>query len=67
MESADLATLIVGVIGGLGIIGLGTWMVAMIRHPGWDYLRPDLVKDVCLQPGGVGGSQGNSSDVDVSK
>jgi hypothetical protein len=66
MESMDLATLIIGAIGGLGLIGLGAWIVAMIRYPGWDYLRPDLVKSVCLQPGGAGGPQENIS-VDVGK
>jgi hypothetical protein len=67
MESADLAMLIVGGIGGLGVIGLGTWIVATIRCPGWDFLRPELVKGVCLQPRGASGSQGNNSVVDVSK
>lgn len=66
MESRDLATLIIGAIGGIWLIGLGTWMVAMIRCPGWDYLRPDLIKSVCLQPDEACGSQGNSS-VDVGK
>ena len=43
MESIDLATLIVGAICGIGMIELCMWVVAMVRYPGWDYLRPELM------------------------
>jgi hypothetical protein len=45
MESMDLATLIVGVICGIGIIEFIMWIVVVIRHPGYDYLRPDLMEE----------------------
>ena len=40
----DLGTLIVAGICGIGLIELIMWVVLMIRHPGLDDLRLDLVK-----------------------
>jgi hypothetical protein len=64
MESIDLATLIVGSVIGIGVIELIIWILVVIRHPGYDYLRPDLVQTASTQPSVTGRSQGTrSSDV----
>jgi hypothetical protein len=64
MESIDLATLIVGTVIGVGVIELIIWILVVIKHPGYDYLRPDLVQTVSTQPSIAGSSQGTrSSDV----
>lgn len=64
MESIDLATLIVGSVIGIGVIELIIWILVVIRHPGYDYLRPDLVHPASTQPSIAGNSQGTrSSDV----
>ncbi len=61
MESIDLATLIVGSVIGIGVIELIIWILVVIRHPGYDYLRPDLVQTASTQPGVAGSSQGTRS------
>lgn len=40
----DLGTLIVAGLCGIGMIQLTMWIVLMIRHPGIDDLRLELVK-----------------------
>ena len=42
MSSLEPAMLVLGIIGELGIIELIMWLVVIIRHPGFDDLRPDL-------------------------
>jgi len=65
MESIDLGTLIVGTVIGVGVIELIIWILVVIRHPGYDYLRPDLVQAASTQPSVAGNSQGTrSSDVE---
>jgi len=44
MEYMDLGTLIVTGLCGIGLIQFIMWIVLMIRHPGLDDLRLDLVK-----------------------
>ena len=58
MESTELATLIVVAVGGIGMIELIMWLVVVIRHPGFDDLRPGLVQAASTQPSVVGGSHG---------
>jgi hypothetical protein len=59
MESIDLGTLIVGAICGIGIIELIMWILVVIKHPGYDYLLPDLVQTASTQPSGADSSQRN--------
>ena len=61
MESTGLATLIVVTIGGIGMIELIMWLVVIIRHPGFDDLRPGLVQAASTQPKIAGGSHGTQS------
>ena len=61
MESIDLGTLIVGAVIGVGVIELIIWIMVVIRHPGYDYLRPDLIQAASTQPSVAGSSQGTSS------
>jgi hypothetical protein len=64
MESIDLGTLIVGAICAIGMIELIMWILAVIRHPGYDYLLPDLVQAASTQPSGADSSQrSHSSDL----
>ena len=44
MGNIDLGTLITGAICSIGMIQLITWIVVVIKHPGFDYLQPDLVQ-----------------------
>jgi hypothetical protein len=44
MGNIDLRTLIVGAICSIGMIQLITWIVVVIKHPGLDYLQPDLLQ-----------------------
>jgi hypothetical protein len=44
MRNIDLGTLIVGAICSIGMIQLITWIVVVIKHPGLDYLQPDLLQ-----------------------
>jgi len=65
VEDIDLATLIVGAVIGVGVIELIVWILVVIRHPGYDYLRPDLAQAASTQPSVAGSSQGaRSSDVE---
>lgn len=65
MEGIDLGTLIVGAVIGVGVIELIIWILVVIRHPGYDYLRADLVQAASTQPSVAGSSQGTrSSDVE---
>ncbi|HKC94822.1 MAG TPA: hypothetical protein VKB81_12480 [Nitrospira sp.] len=41
MGNIDLASLIVGVVGGIAITQLVMWVLVMVRHPGFEWLRPD--------------------------
>ena len=50
MESIDLGTLIVAGLCGIGLIQLIMWIVVMIRYPGLDDLRLDLVKATPNKP-----------------
>jgi hypothetical protein len=60
MENMDLGTLIVAGICGIGLIQLVMWIVVMIRHPGFDDLRLDLVKAAPSPSSEVGGTSGIS-------
>ena len=42
MDSASLGMLIVGAIIVIGLIQLCAWIVMIIKHPSFDYMRPDL-------------------------
>lgn len=46
MENIDLGTLITGAVCGVGIIELIIWIVVVIRNPGYDFLRPEIVPNV---------------------
>jgi len=61
MESIDLGTLIVGAVIGVGVIALIIWILVLIRHPGYDYLRPDLVQAASTQPSVADSSQRSHS------
>lgn len=61
MESIGLGTLIVGVICGIGMIELIMWIVVVIRHPGYDYLLPDLVPSLSTHQRVPDTSQGRHS------
>lgn len=56
MESMDLGTLIVAGICGIGLIQLTMWIVLMIRHPGIDDMRLDLVEAPPTQTSGDPGA-----------
>ena len=56
MEDMGLGALILVGIFGIGLIQLLMWLVVMIRHPGWDELRLDLVKAV-PSPSSEGGKK----------
>jgi hypothetical protein len=49
MGNIDLGTLIVGAICSIGMIQLITWIVVVIKYPGCDYLRPDVVQGASSQ------------------
>jgi hypothetical protein len=51
MGNLDLGTLIVAGIAGIGLIQLSMWVVVMIRHPGVDDFRLDLVEAASAQSG----------------
>jgi len=61
METIDLATLIVGAVIGVGVIELVMWLVVIIRHPGFDDLRPDLVPAASTQPSVASSYRGTRS------
>ena len=61
MESTELATLIVVTVGGIGMIELITWLVVIIRHPGFDDLRLGLGQAASTQPSVAGGSHRTQS------
>ena len=42
MESTELATLIVGGVCVIGLIEFVGWIFVVIRHPGYEDLRPDF-------------------------
>lgn len=44
MENMDLGTLIVAGLCGIGLIQFTMWIVVIIRHPGLDDVRLELVK-----------------------
>ncbi len=50
MKNMDLGTLIVAGLCVIGLIQFIMWIVVMIRHPGLDDLRLDLVKATPNQP-----------------
>ena len=58
MQSTELATLIVVTVGGIGMIELIMWLVVIIKHPGFDDLRPGLVQAASTQPSLTSGSPG---------
>lgn len=60
MENMDLGTLIVAGICGIGLIQLVMWIVVMIRHPGFNDLRLDLVKAAPSPSSEIGGTSGIS-------
>ena len=43
MGSSEPVMWTLGVIGAIGIIELLIWLVVIIRDPGFDDLRPDLI------------------------
>ena len=57
MESIDLGTLIVGAVIGVGVIELIIWILVVIRDPGYDYLRPDLIQASATQASVADSSQ----------
>jgi hypothetical protein len=59
MEYTDLGTLIVAGLCAIGLIQLIMWIVVMIRHPGLDGLRLDLVKASSARPAGDDSSHGS--------
>lgn len=44
MGNMDIGTLIIAGLCGIGLIQFIMWIVVMMRHPGCDDLRLDLVK-----------------------
>jgi len=61
MGNIDLGSLMVGAVCGVGMIELIMWIVVVIRHPGYDYLRPDLVPAASTQPSLPASSQATRS------
>lgn len=59
MENVDLGTLIVAGLCGFGLIQLIMWIVVMIRDPGLDDLRLDLVKGSSSRQRGDDSSHGS--------
>lgn len=59
MEHMDLGTWIVAGLCGIGLIQLIMWIVVMIRHPGLDGLRLDLVKGSSARQRGDDSSHGS--------
>ena len=51
MENIDLGTMIVGAICSIGMIQIITWIVVLIKHPGYDYIRPELGHAAYLNAG----------------
>lgn len=50
MGNIDLASLLVGVVCGVGMVELIMWTLVVIRHPGYDYLRLDLGPNTTSNP-----------------
>ncbi len=61
MGNIDLTTLIVGTVCGVGVIEFIMWIIVVIRHPGYDYLRPDPVPVASTLPEVASISQGARS------
>ena len=61
MESTGLATLIVVTIGGIGMIELIMWLVVIIKHPGFDDLRPYPIEAAATKPSLAVTSHGTQS------
>ena len=59
MGNMDLGTLIVTGLCGIGLIQFIMWIVLMIRHPGLDDLRLDLVKGSSARQSGDDSSHGS--------
>ena len=54
MGNIDLASLIVGVVAGVGMTQLVMWVLAIVRHPGFDYLKLDAPFSPTSIPPGSG-------------
>ena len=52
MENIDLASLIVGVVAGVGMTQLVMWIFIMGRHPSFDYLSPAAPSSSTTFPSG---------------
>jgi len=61
VTSLDVATLIVMAVSGLGLILLILWLVVIIKHPGFDDLRPYPLEAAATKPSVAGSSQGSPS------
>jgi hypothetical protein len=61
MDSVNLGMLVVGAIGAIGLIELIIWIVVVVRDPGLDYFRLDLVAASSSQPIVPENSQRDSS------
>jgi hypothetical protein len=65
MENLDPGTLITAGICGSVLIQLVMWIVVMIRHPGFDDLRLDLVKATPTQTSESKSGTANALSPDV--
>ena len=64
MESLGLATLIVGAVSAIALIEFIMWLVIIIKHPGFDDLRPSFDQPASTPPGIAGSSrESRSSDM----
>jgi hypothetical protein len=61
MGNIDLGMLILAGVCGIGLIQLIMWLILMIRHPGVDDFRLDLVEASSSQPSGGNSAHGSNS------